>query len=60
MNVDKFDIRLPPFRSDAPSGALNAAARDERKLWERGVVPYIIENNICKYTKIFSLNLVKF
>ncbi|XP_046859272.1 LOW QUALITY PROTEIN: tolloid-like protein 1 [Xenia sp. Carnegie-2017] len=56
MNVDKFDIRLPPFRSDAPSGALNAAARDERKLWERGVVPYIIENSILN-RPLFKANL---
>ena len=46
MNVHKFDIRLPPFRSDSQHGQLDAAARDERKLWKKGVVPYVIDQSI--------------
>ena len=48
MNVHKFDIRLPPFRSDSREGELDAAARDERKLWTGGVVPYEIHQSIRK------------
>ena len=52
MNVHKFDIRLPPFRSDAREGQLDAAARDDRKLWAGGVVPYIIDRSIRKYQEV--------
>ena len=55
MNVHKFDIRLPPFRSGAGEGELDAAARDERKLWTRGVIPYMIDNTIRKYHSYFRI-----
>lgn len=48
MNVHKFDIRLPPFRSGAGEGEFDAAARDESKIWSRGVIPYVIDKSIRK------------
>lgn len=62
MNVHKFDIRLPPFRSDSGRGELDAAARDDRKLWPGGIVPYIIDKTIGKdqvWYKTFSLFCVR-
>ncbi|CAB3997792.1 Zinc metallo ase nas-6 [Paramuricea clavata] len=58
MNVHKFDIRLPPFRSGAGEGELDAAARDERKLWTKGVIPYIIHKTILDRS-MFKTNLEK-
>ena len=48
MNVHKFDIRLPPFRSGAGDDELDAAARDQTRLWPGGVVPYVIDKSIRK------------